>query len=101
MSEKQETYNPDIYTLIDENNQEQAFELLDVFETDDQRYLAFIPYFENPEDSLDDDGDLVILKAVEENGEEMLASIDDDDEYDRIGKIFLKRISDMFDEYSE
>ena len=52
---------PDIYTLVDEEGNEQAFELLDVMELEDDRYFALIPYYENPEESLEDDGDLVIL----------------------------------------
>lgn len=98
MAEEKIEYNPDIYTLVDEEGVEQAFELLDVMEVEDERYFALIPYFDNPEDSLDDDGDMVILKSEIVDDEEMMASIDDDDEYERIGNIFLKRLSEMFDE---
>ncbi len=99
MDEEMMDYNPDIYTLIDEEGNEQAFELLDVLETEEgERYFALIPYFESPEDSLDDDGDMVILKSQMVDGEEMMASIDDDDEYERIGNLFLERLSDMFEE---
>lgn len=91
-------YNPDIYTLVDEDGNEQAFELLDVMETDDDRYFALIPYYETPEESLDDDGDLVVLKSEMVDGEEMMASIDDEDEYEKIGNMFLERLSEMFDE---
>ena len=95
-------YTLDIYTLIDEEGNEQAFELLDVLETEDeQRYFALIPYFESPEDSLDDDGDMVILKSQIVDGEEMMASIDDDEEYERIGNLFLERLSEMFEDSEE
>lgn len=89
---------PDIYTLVDEEGNEQAFELLDVMELDDERYFALIPYFENPEESLEDDGDLVILKSETVDGEEMMATIDDDDEYERVGALFMERLDDMFEE---
>ncbi len=98
MSEENMELNPDIYTLVDEEGTEQAFELLDVLEIDDQRYFALIPYFETAEESLDDDGDLVVLKSEIVDGEEMMASIDDDDEYEKIGNIFLERLSDIFEE---
>ena len=39
---------PDIYTLIDEEGNEQAFELLDVMDLEDQSYFTFSPYFEKP-----------------------------------------------------
>lgn len=93
-----ENYNPDIYTLIDEEGVEQTFELLDVMDLEDERYFALMPYFENPEDMLDDDGELIILKSeMDENDEEMMVSIDDEDEYQRIGNIFLQKLSDMFE----
>lgn len=98
MSEENIEFNPDLYTLVDEEGTEQTFELLDILEMDGQRYFALIPYFETPEESLDDDGDLVVLKSEMVDGEEMMASIDDDDEYERIGNIFLERLSDIFDE---
>ncbi len=91
-------YTPDIYTLIDEEGKEQAFELLDAMEVEDQRYFALIPYFEHPEDAIEDDGDLVVLKSEMVDGEEMMATIDDDEEYERIGNMFLERINEMFED---
>ncbi len=96
-----QNFNPDIYTLVDEENVEQQFELLDIMEMDDERYFALIPYYENPEEMLseDEDGDLIILKSqMDENGEELMVSIDDDDEYQRVGNIFLEKLSQMFEE---
>ncbi|PWL70651.1 MAG: DUF1292 domain-containing protein [Clostridiales bacterium] len=89
---------PDIYTLVDEEGNEQAFELLDVLDLDDNRYFALIPYYEKPEESIEDDGDLVILKSEMVDDEEMMASIDDDEEYERVGAIFLERLDNMFDD---
>ena len=72
MSEELE-YNPDLYTLVDEEGVEQTFELLDVMEVDDDRYFALIPYYENPEDLLDDTAELIVLKSqLDENGEEVV-----------------------------
>ena len=31
------------------------------------------------------------------DGEEMMASIDDDDEYERIGNLFIDRLNKLFD----
>lgn len=98
MSELSE-FTPDLYTLVDEDGVEQTFELIDAMETeDDQRYFALVPYIENPEDSLESNDDLVILKAQMEGDEELLVSIDDDEEFERIGQMFMKRIEEMFDE---
>ena len=95
-------FTPDIYTLIDEDGVEQAFELLDVMDLEDERYFALLPYYDNPEEMLESDGELVVLKAEMVDGEEMMATIDDDEEYERIGNLFLERLSEMFeDEYDE
>lgn len=90
-------FTPDIYTLTDEEGNEQQFEILDAMEVDDIQYFALVPYFEDSQEMLDDDGELVILKSTMVDGEEMLASIDDDDEFERIGAIFLSRLEEMFE----
>ncbi len=89
----------DLYTLVDEEGVEQTFEMIDVLEIDDERYYALVPYYEDPTKELEADGELVILKSdVDENDEEILASIDDDDEYERIGQMFLDRLNEIFEE---
>ena len=45
------------------------------------------------DDFLNADCDLVILKSIEEDGEEILASIDDDDEFDKVSAFFLERMA--------
>ena len=90
-------YGPDLYTLVDEEGKEQTFELLDVMEVEDQVYYALVPYAEKPEDILEGSDELVVLKMEEVDGEEMLASIEDDDEFERIGQMFLDRIIEEFE----
>lgn len=90
-------YTPDLYTLVDEDGKEQTFEMLDALEMDDNKYYALVPYCQQAEELVDDDGELVILKAQMNGDEEILVSIDDDKEFDKIGQIFLKRIEDMFE----
>lgn len=92
-----EEYNPDIVSVIDEDGVEHTFEMLDAIETDTDRYVALIPYFENAEEILEDDGELIILKVEEENGEEYLTPIESAEEFDEIGQIFEERLSDLFD----
>jgi uncharacterized protein YrzB (UPF0473 family) len=91
-----EEYNPDLVSVVDENGVEHVFEELDRIETDDGRYIALIPVYEEAEEILDDDGELIILKVVEEDGEIYLEPIEDDAEYDEVGKIFEDRLSDEF-----
>ncbi len=89
---------PDLYELEDEDGNKQTFELLDAMEYEDEKYYALTPYFEDGEEALEDSGDVVILKSTfDENNEEILASIEDDEEYEKIGNMFMERIEDMFE----
>lgn len=90
-------YNPDIYTLSDENGEEQSFELLDTLEENGTVYYALIPIYDDPQDSISGDAELVVLKLEDPNDEETLITIEDDDEYERIGNIFLERLENYYD----
>ncbi|MCQ2433299.1 MAG: DUF1292 domain-containing protein, partial [Clostridia bacterium] len=58
-------------------------EMLASTEVDGVVYLALEPVNENPDEAY------VILKLVtDENGEEVLVTIDDDDEFDRVADLF-------------
>lgn len=90
-------YTPELYELVDDQGNKKNFEMLDAAEIDEVQYFAMIPAIES-EDFLNDDGELVILKAIEDNGEEILASIDDDDEFDKVSEYFMKRLEEIFDD---
>ena len=91
-----EDYGNDIVTLVDENGVENEFEIVDSLVTDNNEYFALIPT-ETAENIDSDDGELVILKVVEENGEEFLEPIEDDDEYESIAEIIMERLEDLYD----
>ena len=86
-----------LYTLEDEDGNEQEFEVLGEMEYNGAEYCALIPYYENEEELLQDDGEFVILKREVVDGEEMLCTIEDDDEYDAVGNLFLQELSDLYD----
>ena len=92
-------YERDTITLMDEEGQEHEFEVVDTLEDGEEEYLALIPIFDDPQSSLDDDGELVILKVVydEEEQEEFLEPIQDDEEYSRIADQFMERLEEFFD----
>ena len=92
-----EEYGPDIVSVVDEDGVEHTFEELDRIETDDARYVALTPVYDEAQDILDDDGELIILRVVEEDGETYLEPIEDDDEFDEIGKIFEDRLREAFE----
>ena len=94
---KNEEYNPDIITLSDDEGKEYSFEILDAIETDDARYLALLPVYDDPAKMLEDSGELVIVKVGEENGEEYFYEIEDDDEYETIADAFTDRLQNLFE----
>lgn len=96
MSEMNE-YTPDLFELIDEEGNKKQFELFDAAEINGEQYYAMLPAVED-EDFLDSDCDLIILKSVEEDGEEILASIDDDDEFETVSRFFLDRLQEAFED---
>jgi len=92
-------YERNTITLMDEEGVEHEFEVVDSLEDNDTEYLGLIPIFDDPQSSLDDDGELVILKVVydAEADEEFLEPILDDEEYDRIADQFMDRLGEFFD----
>ena len=62
-----EEFGPDIVSVTDEEGVEHFFEELDRIETDDgNKYVALIPIYDDEEEILDSDGDVLILKVLEE-----------------------------------
>ncbi|MCD7742348.1 MAG: DUF1292 domain-containing protein [Ruminococcus sp.] len=97
IKEEMNEYTPDIYTLEDEDGNELLFELLDVMEIEGEKYFALTPYFEDPQEMLDAEGEVVILKSEIINDEEMMVTIDSDEEYERIGQIFIEHLREIYD----
>ena len=91
-----EDYGPDIISVLDDDGVEHEFEVLDRIDTDDKSYVALIPYYENEADMLSDDGELIILRVAADD-EMLLEPIEDDEEFDRIGRQFEERLADTFD----
>ena len=94
-------YLDDLYVLVDEEDgSEHTFEMLDTIELDSCRYLALAPY--EPDADEDDDREIYLFKLVDnedgDDGDPLLVSIDDDDEHDRIGGIFLERLKEMLED---
>ncbi len=92
-----EEYNPDLISLTDDSGKEYNFEVIDAIETDEGRYLALLPTYDDPQKMLDDSGELVIVKVGEEDGEEYYYEIEDDDEYETVADAFVERLEDFFE----
>ncbi|MDE7036250.1 MAG: DUF1292 domain-containing protein, partial [Eubacteriales bacterium] len=47
---------------------------------------------------VDEEAEVVILKIAEEDGDEILISVDDDEEADRAFDLIMQRVEDLYDE---
>lgn len=90
-----EEYGSDFITITDEEGNEYELEHLDTIEVDDQLYMAFLPAEED--ENGEQPTEMIILKVVEVDGEEMFESIEDEDELDRVYERFMEQLFDEDD----
>ena len=86
-----EEFGPDFITVTDEDGNDIELELLDVLEHKGQTYMAFFPAV--PEEEADEDSDdygMVILKSIHENGEELLSTLDSEEELTEVYDLFME-----------
>lgn len=83
-----EEYGSDYITITDDEGNEFELEHLDTLELNDEVYMSFLPADldeqENPE--------MVILKVVEEDGEEIFSTLDSDEELQLVYEKFMERL---------
>ena len=91
-----EETEPDLLTLEDEDGKECTFEVIGVTEIDGTRYMAVVPYQEDPE-SLQEDAELILMRIGTDDDGEYMDIVDDDEELLRVGKVFEERLRAMFD----
>lgn len=91
-------YGNDYLTLTDEEGREIEFEHVASVEIDGETYVGLIEVFDDPAAQLQSDGQLVILKVIEDDaGEEVLVTIDNDEELTRAVKAFEKELEEEFE----
>lgn len=74
-------------TLTLDNDEELECDVLTIFETDGQQYIALLP---QTDDAAEDDGQIYIYRLID-NGEDEepgLENILDDNEFDRVSEAF-------------
>lgn len=87
----EEYFDTEIYTLTDEEGNEEEFELIGKYMENGVTYNALIPADEKKQN-----GEYIILRREEdEEGNVFLATIEDDDEFDRIADIFDDSFNDV------
>ena len=86
-----EAFGPDFITLTDEDGQQFELELIDSLEHNGTVYHALFPAEQEGEEQDEEEMGLVILKVIEENGEELLSTPDSDEELDEMYQLFMDR----------
>ncbi len=81
-------YGSDFITITDDEGKEYELEVLATLEVDDTEYLALLL----EDESAEEDGNLVIMKRIVEDGEELLSTLDTDEEVDRIYDLFMEQV---------
>ena len=90
-------FGPTFITVTDEDGNEIALEFIDALEYNGEMYQAFFPA--ETEDNEDDpDNGLVILKVIHEDGEDLLSTLDSDEELEAVYDLFMEN---LFQEDSE
>lgn len=85
-------YNSIILTMDDDT--EVSCTIIDVLPLEDKQYIALLP--DEPVEGFDD-GDILLYRFHEEDGEPVLENIESDEEYEAVADLF----DDYFEEYAE
>jgi uncharacterized protein YrzB (UPF0473 family) len=95
-----DNFAADLLTLTDEEGIEMEFQILDQIDTEEGHFLALLPVEEA--DDEDENGAYYILKEeIDENGESMLAEVEDEALLDRLAEIFQAHFDEMYGEDDE
>lgn len=82
-------YGSDFISVTDDEGNEFELEHLDTIEMEDRMYMAFLPADMDEED---DDYGMVILQAIEEQGEQILATVDDETVLESVYSKFIEQL---------
>jgi len=83
-----EEFGNDVITISDDEGNDFVLEHIDTLEFEDTFYMAFLP---TDIDEDDDEFGILILQVAEEDGEEVLTTIEDERVLENIYNLFMER----------
>ena len=92
MIPEEEMEEVEVYTLTDEEGNESHFELIGEAEIDGVTYYALTELDEEGNQISDE---YVVLRVESEGDEDILVSIEDDEEFDKVADFFDDQFSDI------
>ena len=81
-------FGRDFMTITDEDGVEYELEILSTVEYQGALYYALAP----ADTDEDEDLEVSILKAIEDDGEEILVTVDDDDELEKVYELLIEQM---------
>ena len=91
-----EEFGSDFITIVDYDGQELELEVLDTMDYKGQTFTAFLPA--NMDENDPDYGIVILRSVMDENGDEIFESIDDEDELQDVYEHFAVLLFDEEDE---
>lgn len=97
MDNEKDYYEPDIISVTDDNGEEILFELLERYENGGNTYVAITEYRDNAEEIVEADYEVLILKVLEDDGNEYLSEIENEDEFNEVSEVLMKMVEEKFE----
>lgn len=93
-----EEFGPTFVTVTDEDGKEIELELVLPIEYNGQEYRVFLPAEVEGEELSEEDEGFIILKIVEEDGEQLLSTCDSEEELTAVYDLAMEELFDEEDE---
>lgn len=88
-----EEYGANFITVTDDDGNEFELEHVDTIEFNGNTYLAFFPAVsEDAEENEEEELGLILMKVIKENGEEILSTLDSEEETEAVYTEFMKTL---------
>ncbi len=94
-----EDFGSDFITITDDDGQDFELEVLDSMDYKGETYVAFLPA--NMDENDPDYGMIILRSVIDDNGDELFESVDDDDELNDIYEHFMVLLFDDEEEEPE
>ncbi len=89
----------ELVTIVDDDGQEFELEFIEEMDYNGSTYVAFLPA--NMDENDPDYGMIILRSTLDENGDELFESVDDDDELDDVYNKFMVLLYDEEEEGDE
>lgn len=87
-----EEYGANFITVTDDDGNEFELEHLDTIEFNGNTYLAFFPAVSEDAEEGEEELGLILMKVIQENGEEILSTLDSEEETEAVYTEFMKTL---------